>query len=154
MSAQDAIHSVRDLVHYAADAFGEQDSLRYIENDQVGSVTFNQFRDKADAIAAWTVRQNKKLGRKVRVAMLSPNNALYAVVMLGVMCGGGVSVPMDPQITHKTLCNCLNKAEVDIILHDKAIKLDRKGIYNTCKSVERILYIGFSGLHSDLDGIE
>ncbi len=154
MSAQDAIHSVRDLVHYAADAFGEQDFLRYIENDQVGSVTFNQFRDKADAIAAWTARQNKKLGRKVRVAMLSPNNALYAVVMLGVMCGGGVSVPMDPQITHETLCNCLNKAEVDIILHDKAIKLDRKGIYNTCKSVERILYMRDEESRDCLDIIE
>ena len=33
MSTHDTIHSVRDLVHFAASTFGEQDYLRYIEDD-------------------------------------------------------------------------------------------------------------------------
>ncbi len=141
MSENNTIHTIRELIHSAASSYGDRDFLRYIKEDKVNSITFNQFCEEADAIAAWTMHQKEKIGRNARIAMLSPNNALYAKVMLGVMCGGGISVPMDPQITHEALCNCINKAEVDIIIHDKAIKLDRKDIFNKCKNVKSIFYM-------------
>lgn len=152
--SDNTIHTVRELVHSAADFYGDMDFLRYIEEDKVNSVTFNQFCEETDAIAAWTIHQNKKIGRSARIAMLSPNNALYAEVMLGVMCGGGISVPMDPQITHEALCNCINKAEVDVVIYDKSIKLDKKDIYNKCKTVKSIFYMQDEENRDCLDIIE
>ena len=154
MAIYDTIHTIRDLVHSAAHSFGDKEYLRYIKDDKVNSITFNQFRDETDAIAAWTMQQNKKLGRSVRIAMLSPNNALYAEVMFGVMSGGGISVPMDPQITHEALRNCVNRAEVDIIIQDKVVKLDRKDIYNNCRTVKSIFYMQDEENKDCLDIIE
>jgi hypothetical protein len=56
------------------------------------------------------------------------------------MCGGGISVPMDPQITHDALCNCLNRAEVDMIIYDKGINLNREEISCKCKTVKEMFY--------------
>ena len=141
MSTYNSVHTIRDLVHSAASSYGDRDYLRFIEEDKVNSVTFNQFRNETDAIAAWTMQQSKKLGRSVKVAMLSPNNPLYLKMLLGVMCGGGVSVPLDPQMDQKTLCNCLNKAEVDVLIYDKSINFDRKDIYKSCNNLLSIFYM-------------
>uniref|UniRef100_UPI00405681BB AMP-binding protein n=1 Tax=Acetatifactor sp. TaxID=1872090 RepID=UPI00405681BB len=146
--------NIHDLVCRASSIFGDKDYLRYLSNGNVCSVTFNQFKEDTDAIANWTMRQNKKLGRNARIAMLSPNSALYAKVMIGVMCGGGISVPMDPQVTHETLCNCVNRAEVDIIIYDKTIKIDRKDIFNKCKSVKSIFHMQDDENRDCLDIIE
>lgn len=141
MSSGNSILTVRDLVQSAAKIYGEKDFLRFIKPDGVGSVTFGQFQKDTDAIAAWAMEQSKQLGRSVRVAMLSPNNALYATVMFGVMCGGGISVPMDPQITHEALCNCLNRAQVDIVIHHKAIKVDAEDVCSKCQTVKSIFFM-------------
>ncbi len=140
MHNSESIHSIRELVNSAAATYGDKDYLRYLENGEVKSVTFNQFRNDAEAIGAWTASKNKELDKRVRIAMLSPNNAIYAKLILGVMCGGGISVPMDPQITHEALCNCLNRAEVDMIIYDKGIKLDREDILGKCKTVKEMFY--------------
>lgn len=141
MTARENILTVRDLVHSAAQKFEDKDFLRFIRSGEVGTVSFRQFQQETDAFAAWTMKQSEKLGHRVRIAMLSPNNALYAAVMFGVMCGGGIAVPMDPQITHEALCNCVNRAEVDIILHHKAIAVNREDVYSKCKTVRSIFYM-------------
>lgn len=134
------IHTVKDLVCEAAREYNDKDYLRYLENEEIKSVSFKQFKEDTDAIAAWTLRQNKKLGKRVKIAMLSPNNQLYTKMLIGIMCGNGVSVPIDPQTTLESLYNCLNKAEVDIIIHDKSIPLDRKKVFNKCKNIQNILH--------------
>ncbi len=135
------IHNIRELVHAAAKTYGGKDYMRYMKNGEINSISFYDFKEATDSISAWTMEQNKKFGRPVKVAMLSPNSALYAKILFGVMCGGGISVPMDAQITQEALCNCLNRAEVDIVLYDKTIKLDRENIYNKCKTITSIFYM-------------
>ncbi|MBO5388162.1 MAG: non-ribosomal peptide synthetase [Lachnospiraceae bacterium] len=147
-------HNIYDLVYRASSIYGDKDYLRYLSNGEIKSITFNKFKEATDAIAVWTIKQNRKLGKSVKIAMLSPNNALYAELMIGVMCGGGISVPMDPQITHEALCNCINRAEVDIIIYDKTIKLDRKDIFNRCKTVKSIFHIEDTENRDCLDIIE
>ncbi|MBP3412776.1 MAG: AMP-binding protein [Oscillospiraceae bacterium] len=141
MATRETILTVRDLVYSAAEKFEDKDFLRFIKSGEVGRVSFRQFQQETEAIAVWTMEQSQKLGHRVRVAMLSPNNALYASVMFGVMCGGGIAVPMDPQVTQDALCNCVNRAEVDIILHHKAIAMDREVVCRRCKTVSSIFYM-------------
>lgn len=134
------IHTVKDLVNEAAREYNDRDYLRFVENGEIKGISFKQFKEDTDAIAAWTLRQNKKLGKRVKIAMLSPNSSLYTKMLIGIMCGNGVSVPIDPQIEQENLYNCLNKAEVDIIIYDKSIPLDRKTIFNKCKNIQNILH--------------
>lgn len=44
--------------------------MRFIKADGVGSVTFRGFKKQTDSIAAWTMEQSEKLGRRVKVAIL------------------------------------------------------------------------------------
>ncbi len=135
------IHTIRDLVQDAAKVYGNSDFLRFNENGEIKNISFHQFKKETNAIATWTSKQSEKIGHKVRVAMLSPNNSLYAEMILGVMCGGGVSVPIDPQMNQDTLCNCINKAEVDILIYDKSIHFDRDEIYEKCNCLSAIFYM-------------
>ncbi len=134
------IHTVKDLVSESAREYNDRDYLRFVKNGEIKGISFKQFKEDTDAIAAWTLRQNKKLDKRVKIAMLSTNSPLYTKMLIGIMCGNGVSVPIDPQINPESLYNCLNKAEVDIIIYDKSIPLDRKTIFNKCKNIQNILH--------------
>lgn len=135
------VHTIRELVAESAKTHEDKDFLRYYEDGKIKSVTFGRFKEETDAAAAWTLQQNKRLGRSVRVAMLSPNSPLYLKMLLGVMCGGGISVPMDPQMDQKTLCNCINKAEVDILIYDKTLKFNKESILAACPQVYSIFHM-------------
>ena len=141
MHTKEHIHTIRELINSAAKTYGEKDYLRYIENGEVKGITFRQFRDDAEAIAAWTAQKNRELGKRVRIAMFSPNSAIYATLLLGVMSGGGISVPMDPQVTTEALCNCINRAEVDMIIHSNLIKIDEETLYSKCKTLKSIMHV-------------
>ena len=145
MLNRENVKNIRDLVYEAAKNHGNKDYLRYLKNGEINGITFQEFKDAADAISAWTMEQNKKLGRAVKVAMLSPNNPVYTKVLLGVMCGGGISIPMDPKITHETLCNCINRAQADIIIYDKTIQLNKDDILEKCKTIKDIFYMQDEG---------
>lgn len=97
------IHTVRDLVLEAAREYNDKDYLRFIENEEIKGISFKQFKEDTDAIAAWTLRQNKKLGKRVKIAMLSPNSPLYSKMLIGIMCGNGISVPIDPQVNPEVI---------------------------------------------------
>jgi hypothetical protein len=64
MHNNETIKTVRELVNSAAATFGDKDYLRYLENGEVKSVTFNQFCNDAEAIGAWTAKKNQELGKK------------------------------------------------------------------------------------------
>lgn len=142
MLLQENIRTINDLIHESAKEHKDKPYLRYINNDGiVESLSFTHFAQESDSIAAWTAEQCNKLERPVRVAMLSPNNVLYVKMLLGIMSGGGISVPIDPQMDQNTLCNCINKAEVDVLIYDKSINFDRESIREKCKNLFDIFHM-------------
>lgn len=110
--------TVYDLVENAGKEHGDRVFLRYEDNDVVYDVTYRQFREECDAIAAWTKEQDAKVGHKVQVGLLGSSSHHYLAVMLGVMSNGNTVVPLDIQLDVDGLSDCLNRSDVDILFYD------------------------------------
>ena len=107
--------TIYDLVHNAAKEHEDHVFLRYEENDVIFDVTYQEFADQCDAIAAWVTEQDRETGHKVKVGLLGSSSHHYLTVMLGVMGNGNVSVPLDIQMNVEMFADCLNRSDVDIL---------------------------------------
>ncbi|MBE5934248.1 MAG: hypothetical protein E7262_00465 [Lachnospiraceae bacterium] len=141
MLTYESTNSIRELVRDAALLYDNIDFLRYVENGEIKTLSFSKFRAETEAIASWTAGLSRKLGHPVRVAMVAPNSVLYLKMLIGVMCGGGVSIPIDVQIDEVTLCGCMNKAEADILIYEPHLNFSHDNIHGSCPNLSDILYM-------------
>ena len=107
--------TIYDLVKHAGQEHGDHVFLRYEENDVIFDVTYQEFADQCDAVAAWLAEQDERIGHRAKVGLLGSSSHHYLAVMLGVMGGGNVSVPLDIQMNVETFADCLNRSDVDIL---------------------------------------
>ena len=62
--------TVYDLVHNAAAEHGDRVFLQYEENGIIFRVTYKEFADECDAIAAWARKKRAQVGHKLKVGIL------------------------------------------------------------------------------------
>ena len=116
MITRDNTKTIYDLTANAGALHGDKIFLRWEDNDVIREVSFKEFSAQCAAIASWTRAQEARLGRKIHVALLGGSSNHYLAVLLGVMCAGSVSVPLDIQVSLETLCDCLDRSDVDVLL--------------------------------------
>ena len=153
MMTYEDVRTIQQLVQEAGQVYKDNVFLRTLKDDQIHDTTYGQFAIECNAISVWVVEQSKKLGHPVRVGMISTNTPMYVQMMLGVMSGGGVTVFLDPQATEDTLCACLNKAEVDILMWEPKLMLNIEQLLTRCKTLTQTLQMTEGELPENCSGI-
>lgn len=69
--------TVYDLVHNAAAEHGDRVFLQYEENEIIFRVTYKEFADECDAIAAWAREKRAQVGHKLKVGILGVSSHHY-----------------------------------------------------------------------------
>ena len=110
--------TIYDLVQNAGKEYGDRVFIRYEDNDVIYDVTYRQFADECNAIAAWTKEQDAAVGHKVQVGLMGSSSHHYLAVLLGVMSNGNTVVPLDIQLNIDNFSDCLNRSDVDILFYD------------------------------------
>ena len=132
MITQDNTKTIFDLVTNAGSLHGDRTFLRWEDNDVIREVSFKEFAAQCMAIAAWIRAQEARLGRKIHAALLGGSSDHYLAVLLGVMAAGSVSVPLDIQVNLDTLCDCLDRSDVDVLFYDWEHKALAEGARERC----------------------
>ena len=132
MITRDNTKTIFDLVTNAGSLHGDRTFLRWEDNDVIREVSFKEFAAQCMAIAAWTRAQEARLGRKIHAALLGGSSNHYLAVLLGVMAAGSVSVPLDIQVNLDTLCDCLERSDVDVLFYDWEHKALAEGARERC----------------------
>lgn len=139
MISYETVHTIRELVEASGVEYKDDIVLRYIKDGQMTEETFGGFAKQCQALTAWTACKSKEAGHPVRVAMMGSNSPLYVKLFMGVMCGGGISIPMDPQMKEPTICGCLRKAEADIYIWDNSINVDASNIKQQVPTLKEVI---------------
>lgn len=147
------VRTIQQLVKEAGKDYKDDIYLRTLKDDVVCDTTFQQFAIECDAISVWTAKQSEKLGHPVKVGMISTNTPMYVRMMLGVMSGGGVTVFLDPQAKEDTICACLNKAEVDILMWEPKLMLNIDHIRTRCATLTQTIQMTEGGFPETCGGI-
>ena len=131
-------HTLTDLVDQACERFSDRVFLRYERNDSIYDVTYRHLGGECRAFASWTMETAKKLGHSIKVGLLGSAGPHYIALMLGVMAGGGVSVPLDIQLDFETLSDNLNRSDVDVLFYDWDYVRRIQGIEDRCPGLSAI----------------
>ncbi len=88
------VFPLSEFVDRSAADFGDSVVMRtYVGDDKYNEITYNQFRDKAYAIAKWLIDYGIEQGD--RIAVLGENSPDWSACYLAVQMAGGVIVPVD-----------------------------------------------------------
>lgn len=137
MISYETIHTIRELVEAAGTEYKDHVVLRYLRGEALAEETFCEVSAQCRMVSAWVADKSDK--RPVRVAMMGANTPLYVKLFMGVMCGGGIAIPMDPQMKTGTVCGCMNKAEADIYIYDQSIQVDTEALKKQVPSLKEVL---------------
>ena len=127
--------TVYNLVHNAAAEHGDRVFLQYEENGIIFRVTYKEFADECDAIAAWAREKRAQVGHKLKVGILGVSSHHYLAVLLGVMSGGDTGIPLDVQLNAQKLADCLNRSDVDVLFYDWDFHLLTEEVKEECPEV-------------------
>ena len=139
MMTYEDVKTIQQLVQEAGLVYKDDVFIRTLKDGAFDDTTYGQFAVECDAISAWVVEQSKKLGHPVRVGMMSTNTPMYVRMMMGVMSGGGIAALLDPQAKEDSICGCLNKAEVDILMWEPKLMLNIENIRSRCKTLTQTI---------------
>lgn len=124
MLTYETTRNIRQLVQDAASVYTDHVFIKTLKDGVEHNTTFAKFAEEMEAVSAWTEKQSEQLGHPARIAMVGGNSPIYVKMQVGVMCGGGISVLLDPQAGEETLARCMKKAEADILFYDDSLEID------------------------------
>jgi len=101
--------SIPDMLRKNALQFRERPALKYRKNGLFVSLTYGEFYDQALMVARGLLKAQVQAGD--RIAILSENRADWVIADMGILCAGGVTVPIYPTNTPEQVAYALNHSE-------------------------------------------
>ena len=107
-----------ELVHRAAQAYGEAPYLRWEEEGLIRERSFEEFGKRCDAFGVFLQGQEQPAGRALHVGLLGTGSDPFLTALLGTMAAGCVAVPFDRGSSEAELASGLAQMDVDLLVCD------------------------------------
>jgi long-chain acyl-CoA synthetase len=109
----DKFASIRDMLDYAAETYGDKVQYRYFtKGTEIGEMTYREFREDVDRVGTALAARGL---RGATVAILAESRPEWMVSFCAVVCGGGMVVPMDKELQEDQIIEFLNRSESELI---------------------------------------
>ena len=110
------VESLKDIVKYSAQQYGEQAAYRYKVKKEVVDKSYNQVNKDTMAIS----RMVESFGLKGKhIAIIGTTTYQWIVTYFGVTVSASVAVPIDAQLPADAICELLNRADVEMLVYDE-----------------------------------
>lgn len=110
-----AFETLRDIVKYSAETYGEQDAYRYKVKKEVESKTYLDVNKDSMAIS----RMVEDFGMKGKhTALIGTTTYQWITSYFGITNSASVAVPIDVQLPADAICELLNRADVEMLIFD------------------------------------
>lgn len=101
------------------EVYGERVCMVERKKEQVIEYTVKRFRE--DVCALGTALKEMGLSGK-HIGILSENSYQWVVTFFATVCGGGVAVPVDKELTDADISGLFTKADVEAVFFSRAYK--------------------------------
>lgn len=117
MSGQ--INTMQDIIHYAAETYGDDPAIRYKVKKEIVTKTFRDVKADSEAFSR-VLEHFEMLGE--HVAVIGPTTYEWIISYFGTANSGSVIVPLDAQLPAKEVCELLNRADIHMLVYDSLRK--------------------------------
>ena len=104
--------TVRDIVNFAADKYGERDFCKFFRDSEIEIKNFNEFREDCFAVSRYIKTIEKE---RMHIAFIGKTNYEYIACLTGMICSGNVVVPFDPNISVDEACMLFDDADIQML---------------------------------------
>lgn len=131
-----AVETLKDIVKYGADNYGEQAAYRYKVKKEIEEKTYNELYKDSMAIS----RMVEAFGLKGKhVALIGTTTYQWISSYFGVTNSGSVAVPIDAQLPADAICELLNRADVEMLIFDEIRKDVAAAAKESCPQIQKIV---------------
>lgn len=135
----ESIKTVRELVDYAAEKYGEKDFCRFVRDGEVKVKSYNDFREDCLAVCRY-IRSVKK--ERIHIAFIGSTNYEYVACLTGMIFSGNVVVPFAPDITVDEASDLFADADIEILFCEDAFSERAKEVQKRYKGLKEIISLG------------
>ena len=114
MSGQ--INTMKDIIDYAAETYGDAPAIRYKVRKEVITRTFRDLKRDSEAFCR-ALDSMGMLGK--HVAVIGPTTYEWILAYFGAANSGCVIVPLDAQLPAADVCELLNRADISVLVYDE-----------------------------------
>lgn len=131
--------TIYDLVKNVGKEYENKVFLRFEKDDVIFEKGYGTYSMDTLAMAAYIEGENEKSGHPIHAALLGKCSYEYLTVLLGVPCGGGVSIPMDTKLTMEKMAENLKKADTDILFYDREFSSQADLLKEMCPFISQFI---------------
>ena len=131
-----AVETLRDIVKYSAEHYGEQAAYRYKVKKEIEDKSYNDVNRDSMAIS----RMMEDLGMKGKhVAIIGTTTYQWIISYFGVVNSASVAVPIDAQLPADAICELLVRADVEMLIFDEIRADVATAVKTACPEVKYII---------------
>ncbi len=145
----DKIQTIKELVYYADERFGDEPFIREYAHKQFCDTSYRSFRQRCDKLGAWV---QEKFPNGVHAALIGSTDSDYLTAWFGIQCACSVSVPLDVANSAEKIADEINRSDSEILFLDERHESDVPSFRKLCPQVkfyislhkpcEDMLYLG------------
>ncbi len=110
-------NDIRELMNMSADLFGDRPAFEIKRQDGTHyNITYREYRKDIDALGTAITSMGYS---DARIAICADNCYEYCLTYITTICGLGVVVPVDKELSPEDVNGILNAAEIDILICDE-----------------------------------
>ena len=133
------INTVRQLVDYAAEKYGEKDFCRYIRDGKIAVKSYNDFREDCLAVCRY-IRSVKK--ERIHIAFIGSTSYEYIACLTGMIFSGNVVVPFAPDISVDEAAELFEDADIELLFCEDAFNEKAREVQKRYPGLKRIVSLG------------
>lgn len=134
MSGQ--IDTMRDIIDYAAETYGDSPAIRYKVKKEIVTKTFREVKADSEAFSR-VLEHFGMLGE--HVAVIGPTTYEWIISYFGTANSGSVIVPLDAQLPAGEVCDLLNRADIHMLVYDSLRKDAAEAAREMCPEVRHFV---------------
>lgn len=127
------VQSLKELVDFGANYYGDKIAYKYTENKEIHSKTFIDLKNDSRNFSNLLKRLNL-LGK--HIAIIGSTSYEWIVTYLGTVNSNSVIVPLDKELSSEEIYDAINRADVSAFIFDKTHEETAKNIKNNCSKIE------------------
>lgn len=112
------LHTVKEILLTSSHIYADRPAFK-VKSKKGGNyydIKFKEFKEDVDGFGTYLISkglENKKIG------LIGPNSYQWAVAYFAVLCGAGVLVPLDKELSKEEIHNLAKRAEISALIHSK-----------------------------------
>jgi len=110
------IKTIKDIISYSKNKFNDITAIKIRNGNFINEISHNQFLNDVSSISKFL---NENGINNKKIAIIGKSCYEWLVAFYGIVCSGNVAVPIDRELSKKSIETSMKRADVEVLFIDE-----------------------------------